>query len=249
MLPPIIVDISEVAQEFIMSGEEVKSMSQFILSNIADEYIRNWEHLVDQNLHSTRSEYKKAIFSEQQDDYSIIIGLTPRESQLALMLEDGASIFDIKEGYKKSSKRKIGKDGKWYLTVPFRWATSEALGESGVFANKMPAPIEKLVKVSKQPLTFNQLPGQFRQIGSNKTSGYTHKSTIYEGLFREEIGSGSKEKRGGYFSFRRVSDNSDPLSWIHPGFTALKLMEKAAQETDLMRVVDYSVQQFLDTNR
>ena len=30
-----------------------------------------------------------------------------------------------------------------------------------------------------------------------------------------------------YNSFRRVSDKSDPSSWIHPGFTAANLAEKA----------------------
>ena len=64
-------------------------------------------------------------------------------------------------------------------------------------------------------------------MGENKTSGYKHKFNIYEGLQREQIGSGT-ENRGGYFSFRRASENSDPDSWAHPGFTALKLMETAS---------------------
>lgn len=244
MLPPISIDISDLASEFVMSEEEVKSLSRYILARVADEYTREWERQIDQNLHSTRAEYKKGIFSEQPDDYSIIIGLTPRQSRLSMMLEEGASSFDIKEGMAKSSKKHMKKDGGWYLTVPFKFATSEAIGESG-FSNKMPKPIEKLVKVSKEPLKLDQIPSEFRAIGENKTSGYNHKFNIYEGLQRKEIGSGQNEKRGGYMSFRRISDKSDQGSWQHPGFESLHLMEKASQEIDIGKLVDFAVDEFL----
>lgn len=252
MFEPISIDISDLASEFVMSEEEVKSLSRYILARIADEYVREWEHQIDQNLHSTRNEYKKGIFSEQPDDYNIIIGLTPRQSKLAMMLEDGASQFDIKVGMEKSSKKhwySSLKDNKehWYITVPFTFATSEAIGES--FANKMPKPIEQLVKVMKEPLKLGNIPEALRSIGQNQTSGYKHKFTIYEGLQRKEIGSGQNEKRGGYINFRRISDKSDKDAWQHPGFEALNLMDKAAQEIDLGRLVDLSVQEFLDEKR
>lgn len=245
MFEPIVIDLSEVATEFVLSDEEIASLSRLVLASIADDYVRRWEKLIDNSLHSTRAEYKKGIFTEQPDDYNIIIGLTPRQSQLALMLEDGATSFDIKEGFAKSDKKKIGKSGGWYLTVPFRWATSDALGEAFGFSNKMPKPIEKIVKTSKEPLKLGDLPAGFKELGQNKTSGYTHKFTIYEGLARQEIGSGSTEKRGGYMSFRRASENSDVGAWIHPGFQALGLMEKAAAEVDIVTLVDHTVDEFL----
>lgn len=244
MLPPIYIDISEVAEEFLMSDEEIQSLSRFILANVADKYVREWEKLVDDNLHSTRDEYKKGIFQEQPDDTSIVIGLTPRQSPMALMLEDGASSFDEKEGFAKSDKKRTKQDGGWYLTIPFRFATAEALGESAIFSNKMPKPIEKLVKTMKSPLKFEDLPPGFNKIGQNKTSEYKHKFNIYEGLQRIESGSG-QEKRGVYMTFRRVSDKSDPDSWIHPGFQALRLMEQASDKVDIGQLVDFSVDQFL----
>lgn len=247
MFEPISIDISDVASEFVMSEEEVRSLSRYILARIADEYVREWEHLIDQNLHSTRNEYKKGIFSEQPDDYSVIIGLTPRQSKLAMMLEEGASQFDIKAGMEQSSKKHMKKDGGWYLTVPFSFATSEAIGES--FANKMPKPIEQLVKVMKEPLKLGNIPEALRSIGQNQTSGYKHKFNIYEGLQRKEVGSGQNEKRGGYINFRRISDKSDKDAWQHPGFEALNLMDKAAQEIDIGRLVDSAVQEFLDDKR
>lgn len=245
MFEPVVIDLSEVATEFVLSDEEIASLSRLLLATIADDYVRKWEKLIDNSLHSTRAEYKRGIFTEQPDDYNIIIGLTPRQSQLALMLEDGATSFDIKEGFSKSDKKHEKKDGGWYLTVPFRWATSDALGESFGFSNKMPKPIEKIVKTTKEPLKLGDLPSGFKELGQNKASGYKHKFTIFEGLNRQEIGSGDNEKRGGYMSFRRVSDKSDEGSWIHPGFEALGLMEKAAAEIDIGTLVDFTVDEFL----
>lgn len=243
MLEPVIIDISEVIDEFSLSEQEIKSLSSFILTNVVDNYTKKWDALVDQNLYSTRGEYKKGMFVEYTDD-SVITGLTPRQSQLSLMIEEGSGSFDEKEGFSKSDKKKLNKDGKWYLTVPFRWATSEALGESMTFSNKMPKPIEKLVKVAKSPLKFEDLPPSFQKKGVNKTSGYNHQFTIYEGLHRVESGSG-KEKRGVYMSFRRAGENSDPESWMHPGFEAHKLMEKAFSEVNIGEVVDFSFNEFM----
>jgi hypothetical protein len=239
---PVSIDISETIEEFVLNEDEVKSLSNYILDSVVTEYVRNWESQIDQSLHSTRNEYKRGIFSETSDD-SVIIGLTPRQSPMAMMIEDGASPFDEKEGFKNSNKKKQGKNG-WYLTVPFRWATSEAIGEASIFSNKMPKPIEKIVKVSSKPLTMEDIPGQFKKMGKNITSGYDHKFNIYEGLHRQEIGSGT-EKRGGYFSFRRVSENSDPGAWIHPGFEAYRLMDKALEDSDIGTVVDRAIDEFL----
>lgn len=244
MLAPVFIDLSGVIDEFILTEDEVKSLSRFVLSNISDEYMRYWEKNIDSSLHSTRTEYKNAIFTEQPDDFSMIFGMTPRQSKLGLMLEEGASQFDIKEGMEKSSKKHMKADGGWYLTVPFRHATSEALAESSIFQGQMPREIEKLVKISDKPLKLSDLPSQYQEKKISR-AGYQHKAAIYEGLKRENIASTNNEKRGGYFTFRRISDKSEENSWQHPGFEALKLMEKSLNDLPLETIVDRSVDQFL----
>ena len=244
MLPPIYIDLSEVASEFVLSEEEIKLLSKSILSDVMNTFEKAWERFAGEQLHSTRDLYMRAMYSKWEGDYSIIFGLNPMESPLIMMLENGASSWDIKEGFKKSDKAKNKGTDDWYLTVPFKWATSEAIGESEMFSNKMPKPIEKLVKTSKSPLKLGDLPQGYTKLGQNKTSKYEHKFSIYEGLSRQQIGSGT-ENRGGYMSFRRVSENSDKGAWIHPGFTSLNLMEKASDEVDIGQIVDFSVDQFL----
>lgn len=246
MLVPVTIDLSGVIDEFILSEQESKALSRFVLSNIADEYMRYWENNINNSLHSTRSEYKQAIFFEQTDDFSVLFGMSPRKSKVALMLEEGASEFDMKDGFNKSSKKTQKAGGGWFLTIPFRHATSEALAESMVFSGQMPKEIEKLVKVTGKPLNLADLPTNYQ---GRKTSwaGYTHKAAIYEGLKREDISSTNKERRGGYYTFRRVSDKSESNSWKHPGFEALKLMEKSLGDLPFDKVVDRSVDQFLQT--
>lgn len=247
---PINIDISDIADQEELSQSEIDDLSRYIVNSIATEFCMLWDDQIDQNLNSTREEYRKGIFQEEGEGNSITLGLTARQSQMSMMIEEGASSFDEKEGFEKSEKRTTKKDGKgWYLTIPFRFATSEAVAESGAFANKLPKPIENLVKQSTSPLRESQLPGKFKGLGSNATSGYKHKFNIYEGLQRIEGGSGKNEKRGLYMNFRRVSDTSDPAAWIHPGFDARNLMDKALDELDVSSVVDHALDEFLSNRQ
>lgn len=122
-----LIDISGTIEEFNLSSDEVSSLSRYILDSVSGEYMRNWEANIDGVLHQTKTNYKNAIYIEQPDDYSLILGMSPRKDKLALMLEEGATSFDIKAGMEKSAKKHMKKDGGWYITVPFRWATSEAI--------------------------------------------------------------------------------------------------------------------------
>jgi len=208
--------------------------------------MRYWENNIDNSLKGTRSEYKAAIFTEQPDDFSIVFGMTPRQSKLGVMLEEGATSFDMKDGFSKSDKKKSKKDGGWYLTIPFRHATSEAVAESAIFSGQMPKEVEGLVKISEKPLKLSDLPGEYRDKRISRV-GYQHKTAIYEGLHRRDISSTDKEKRGGYFTFRRVSDKSEANSWQHPGFEPLKLMEKTLSDIPIDKIVDKAVDDFLTT--
>lgn len=244
MLPPIFIDLSQVVNEFVFDEGESKALQSYVLSNVADEYMRYWESNIDNSLNSTRAEYRQAIFTEKPDDSSIVFGMTPRQSKLAMMLEDGASEFDIKQGFSKSTKKKTKADGGWYLTIPFRHATSEAIAESMVFSSRMPKEIEKLVKTVDRPLNLSDLPKGYREVRTSRV-GYKHKAPIYEGLHRRDISSSEKENRGGYFTFRRVSDKSEDNSWTHKGFKPLNLMEKSLNEMPIDTIVDRSIDEFL----
>ena len=244
MIAPVLIDLSGTINEFFLDTEETKSLSRYVLDNIGQEYERVWEKEIDNNLHQTRSEYRRGIFVEYPDDYSLIFGMTPRRSKLGMMLEEGASSFDIKKGFENSPKKHYKANGGWYLTVPFRHATSEAVAESAIFSSIMPQDVYRVAKTSPKPLSLNQLPSGYRQTNLSK-AGYQHKAAIYEGLQRRDISKSEKENRGGYFTFRRVSDKSEENSWQHSGFAALNLMEKALQGARFDYVVDKAIDEFL----
>lgn len=244
MIPPISIDIRSVADEFHLSDEEIKQLSSFVLDSIIDGFMRHWENAIDKNLKGTRNEYKKGMFVDYAQDGTVSIGLTARQSGMAMKQEEGSPPFDMKEGFARSDKKHQGTKG-WYIHIPFRWATTEALGESMIFSNKMPKPIQDLVKSQREALKISQIPKEFRGIGVNKTSGYVHKNNIYEALKRYESGSGSTEKRGQYMSFRTASENGDPGSWVHPGFKALNLIDNTMSSFPLDEIVDKAVDDFL----
>ena len=243
MIAPIYIDLSGTINEFLLDEEEIKSLSRFVLSRIGREYEQNWEKQINDNLHQTKKEYLQAIDVLYPDDFSLIYRLTDRKSKVPLMIEDGASEFDIKEGFEKSTKKKIKSNGGWYITVPFRHATPEAVAESAIFSSRMTEELENIVKTSANPLKLSDLPVGFREVKTSRV-GYKHNAPIYQGLHRRDIGTGN-ENRGGYYTFRRVSDKSDENSWIHTGFIARKLMDKALSDTNIDYIFDKAVDDFL----
>lgn len=256
------VDLSEVIDEFGLMASELQQLTPRILERVVDDYMFKWEENINNSTHTTRNEYKKAMYVDYIDDKNAVIGLTPTESQLALMLEEGASGFDIREGMEKSSKRHFYsslKDKKehWYITIPLTHATPSAVGES--FSSIMPKAIEDVVKQQpmqggkSSPVKIDQLPEKYQEVLKNKTTQTPHKAPIYAGIIRIDKSSTKNENRGGYMTFRRISDNSEEGSWQHPGFAALKLMEKTAQDvlddSNIDNLINDTVQRFLDKNR
>jgi len=241
------MDFSERADRFGLDQSQADAMVSFVVDALVEEYRNAWTDEIGQSLHSTRPEYERGIFAEKLDNNTAVIGLTPRQSKLAMMIEDGANVFDMKEGFKNSKKAKNAGTSDWYLTIPFRWATAEALAESSVFANRMPSEIQAIVKRNQgAPLMQSQIPQQFKKMGWNPTTGTLHVSNIYEGLQRKGAGSTVTEKRGNYFTFRRVSEKSQFGSWIHPGFEARRLMDKAFDKIDVGDIVSAASREFTD---
>ena len=61
-------------------------------------------------------------------------------------------------------------------------------------------------------------------VGDVSWKGYQRKHKKYDGLTRI-IKSYQKTNQSQYITFRRVSDNSDPNSWWHPGFSGVKIAQ------------------------
>lgn len=239
---PIIIDTSEFVRLSSFTEGEIKDFTSMLLDRLSLKFKEEWINEVNSTLKSTRQEYIKGMYTERPDENTIVMGVTARQSQLAVDLELGKSSFDMKEGFSKSSKKTITKKGNWYITVPFRHAVPGSVGESGIFSSVMPEEVYSIAKKQTKPIQLNQLSPALQikgirpafNLGNRSIPAYKRKSVLYEGLVRNVD---TRENRGTYTTFRRVSSKSDPSSWWHPGFPSYNFLGKALAKTDITGTV------------
>jgi hypothetical protein len=167
------------------------------------------------------------------------------------IIEKGIKPFDQKRALLNSPKAKRNKDGGRYITVPFRHGTPNTVG-----LTPMPANVHAIA----QNLGFSRrngllksmwtqqryswggklgksAQGQRSQIGGARQEngrGYTWKTGMYSGMVRM-----GRPGQTQYMTFRRVSDNSDPRSWQHPGVKPRPIREAVVENTreDVLQLI------------
>lgn len=265
-MKPITIDLTGLRQQFGLAADTIELLTETCVNAVTAAIYANWEALAKQELHSTLPEYLRNLIRVDKGRFEKQIVLT---GVLPNMLEQGASPFDMKEGFKNSPKVKhtipvynkkgnqIYKGGDWYLTIPFRIGTPGALGQAG-FAGVMPSAVYNLMRkrATGSPLTAAELPERYGAPGVRPAieatpttkyyEEYQHKNSIYEGLTKRTAQYG-KTSQNTYGTFRRVSGNSDPLSWINKGLKALRLADKAVEQTDVDTIVENEVMDYLET--
>ena len=253
---PIQIDLSDIIDEFQLSQNAIKGMIEYSIQELAGTFYERWGSVAQEALKSTRDQYTSGLVigGEGNKSFVKLVGELPN------MIEDGSEGFDQKDGFSKSSKIVQKKDGGWYLTIPLRHATPNALGENSVFSNILPTSVYEAVrsKDELQPdsksvgLKKGEIPAPYHIpqtrpeviTKSQRFEEYTHKSSIYEGLQRATK-TYEKATQGQYVTFRRVSDKSDSNSWIHKGFEARNFMEKSLDAFSVEQEVDRSVDNYL----
>lgn len=254
---PIKIDISDFVEQWNLTAQEEELFIENVLDEVSTRFAQEWHNTAGEALKQTKKEYQESIYIEKIEGAgTVIVGL---KGWLPNAIEQGIEPFDMKEGFKNSSKRKFKKDGGWYLTIPFRFGTPGIVGESEIFSNIMPeevykAALSELRGSSKKQLSAKSLPAEFQVKGvrpevKNNTTGkifeaYQHKASIYEGMRRS-----NKEYHGHYMTFRRVSDRSDENAWIHTGIEPRNLMNKTLQNFNIGDIIRSVRQKFLDNYR
>lgn len=254
---PVNIDIRDFISHFQLTIDETELFVYGLLDEIGERFKDGLIQNADRELKQVRQEYIRSIYIEKPDPETLIVGLS---GWLPNAVEKGLQPFDMKEGFSKSDKRKPAyrknRRTGWYLTIPFRIGIPSTIGDSSIFSNIMP---EKVYEVAKEKLKTNSdrlretdLPPEFQikgvrsEVTNNITNqvfpSYTHKSSIYEGMQRSP-----KEFHSQYVTFRRVSDLSDPNSWIHSGIVAHNLMEKTLNSFPIGDIVSNTKKKFLET--
>ena len=262
---PILIDLSGLQAQFGLTAENVDDLTEVCVNSVTASIYSNWEALSKRELHSTLPEYTQHLIKVDKGRFAKQIVLT---GVLPNMLEQGASAFDMKQGFKNSRKVKytipvygkhgnmIYKGGDWYLTIPFRIGVPGTLGQGG-FSGQMPNSIydvanglqagERIKKYNiPSPYDIPKSRAAIVNEGRILFDAYRHKNSIYEGLVKKTA-QYSKTSQNTYGTFRRASANSDPLSWIHRGFKGYHLAEEAVRLTDVDTLVENEVTDYLET--
>lgn len=259
---PVFIDTRGISEQFDLTREDVNNLIQYSVQEVASEFARLVEQNANNELSSSRRKYKDNIIVGEEGRFAATVSLV---GWLPNAVESGMGAFDMKSHFRNSDKAKRSKSGGWYLTIPFRGATSDALGESDLFQFKIPKSVEQVVKSKRQSyptagggrrsrgLRREEIPNQHQEpkirpalsnLDTNETfEAYTNKTSIFEGLTRQKD---SNTGDNVYMSFRRVSDKSEPESWIHPGIQAYNLFDKAEQELNIPNTIGDAIDGFLE---
>lgn len=249
-------DFQPFRDELNMSQSDIDDLLDFTVKEVTASFAEEWEKQASENLNSTRNQYMRSIVVTNPAKFQGAVELI---GDVPNMVESGRGPFDMKPFLLNGKNSKVDKYGNRYNIVPFSIGTPEALEEN--FTTIMPTEVYEVAKeletdistvggMRSQGVTSDMLPEKYREKitknvfnpKSERFEEYTHKNSIYEGItkYKSEV-----TNQNSYMSFRRVSEKSDPLSWIHSGFTAMNLAEKALQELNVPRVSSNAIDNFL----
>jgi hypothetical protein len=173
-----------------------------------------WVRLVDSSrLTTTKEQYKLGIGAvETPNDMQRTIRL---DGWLPNAQEQGLASFDMKPGILK---------GRQKVIVPITRGTP---GNKELKYPPLPQKVYNDVKNFNMGDRYSD-----KEIRTSHT-GYKHTTGIYDRLGRNKrdpnegrTPSGNISKSATFTTFRTISVNSDPTSWIHPGFKAILLSEQ-----------------------
>ena len=249
--PEYIIDLSDVVNAYSLSDSEYKFIQQTAVEAGINETRRQIVGSIRDNLRSTRQAYYRGL---TQPILGQLKGSIQLVGTLANMIEQGASAFDMKDGFARSSKKKMSKTKQgWYLTIPFRWATPDSVAENEAFSNQMDSAMYSLVKprdrggkaitaseISSSRSQFGvighreKIKNNYGSLSANQTSAYKHQSPLGAGA-KLNLAPYKAVVQGTYVTFRRVSSSSPENSWIYKGLKARDFMLSAlnSEETEL----------------
>ena len=199
-------------------SNQIKSQIRRAVKQLSLNTYNEAQRIAMNKLKSSREDYLNALKYEDLGDVYIIY-LDPK-SERAIHLEKGWAAFDMKPGLLNGPNSKMGKNGR-YNTVPFRHKSSEQRIDSTgqkvlTDTAKMIQEINKQVKKGSLSVLEKNIEGgkirTYQNIENPRLAGLTRISKTYT----NDRGKETTQHR--YFTFRRVSENSDENSWRHPGY-------------------------------
>lgn len=156
--------------------------------------------------------------------------------QLPNMIEKGWAGGDMKPWLLRGRAAREGKDGNRYVNVPFRHGAPGQgaaernflkMGEAHVRAGQMTRAEGRKLGRAIHHAAKRLGPGERLPEGMSPRLRGHHKTDIYAGMIRQEH-TYARATQAQYRTWRRVSLNSDPQSWEHPGINAVRIFDEAS---------------------
>lgn len=208
-----------------------------------------WIRLAQSRLSTSREEYIAGLRRAESfkrysrgttDVYEItLVGQFPND------LEFGRGSFDMKSvrpGWLGGKKAKPTKDGGSYVTIPFRHSTSNSprFNYTGKAAKIDDPTLKQQLRTTVKEYGLDRMvrtatgkvvAGNVQSLGGKLNYGtgpgqihpYLKGLTRYQQPMSGMVG-GKQRGTGQLMTFRRMSTNSKPDSWIHPGLDAANLL-------------------------
>ena len=216
---------------------KVAAVQRSALTKMAALAVDRISTKADSKLGARATEYKNGI-TVAFDEAFVRISL---QGGLAQALEYGFNSFDIKSRMLRSPKAKVSKKGEPFVDVAFRHSMEQdATHLRGVpdnIATQMRRAVTTAIHqaMSKMPLQQASIvPVRLERhsrgaaitkqlITASKRREWIstkHKRGLYDDLTRTAVW-GKDKAISQYRTMRRISNNSDPTSWIHPGFVGV----------------------------
>jgi hypothetical protein len=194
-----------------------------------------WIRLAQTNLHGSSRAYIDGLQALSFIGKTALATIT-LAGWLPNSIENGLAPFDMKPGLLSGPNSRATKDrGGRYNTVPFRHGTPGVTGRNFAAMPKnvyskvkgltgaRTTPGKGTVKTGGRGPSFGDLGKRsMLPVKGGRPGAYTWKSSPYAGMVRSTK-KYQTATQSQYTTFRRVSSKSDPNSWWHPGFRAVRL--------------------------
>lgn len=232
------------AEDIDLQGLDVALAEAFVktVGVIAKGGQNEWTRIAQARLRSSRADYINGLRKKDSFATRIIGGTTIFEIALIGRMPnnfefgmDGFDMKTVRPGWLGGGKAKTNKDGGKYITIPFRHSLSSAaaIQYSGQ-ARRMELRkelvqtvkdygLDKMVRAS----TGAAIPGPVKRVPNTPN---VH--PFLRGLTRYQQQTTGGRGQGRLMTFRIMSENSKPDSWIHPGITAANIMPEVERWID-----------------
>jgi hypothetical protein len=228
---------------------------QLQIASLAQSAMAEWVRLAQENLKTSRDIYIQGL--RQAESFKASESAMGMKFEISLVgempnnFEFGMGSFDMKTvrpGWLGGMRAKIGKDGKKYVTIPMRHSTGSGarMGYTGkAAAIEGPNLKTQLRRAVKQYGLDKMVMTATGQVAEGTVARIPKGAPVHpylKGMVRTQKALDVPKWRGSgqLTTFRRLSENSKPSAWIHPGLKAANLLPEVESwlDSQLDRVIE-----------